>query len=108
MRLFTTILFCTLISSCANSAGMDTTKIDFDPIKPYLPIFGLTENSSKEEVIKAYKESLNLMVIYSNKLEKELKIEKIIEKDKRPERRVEPRRDFDFSRDRPDKNGETP
>lgn len=48
-----------------------------DIAKPDLPIWKLTDKSTNEEILKAYKESLSLMVIYSNKLEGELKLDSV-------------------------------
>lgn len=51
--------------------------LKLDVTKPDLPIWKLTDKSTNEEILKAYKESLSLMVIYSNRLEGELKLDSV-------------------------------
>ena len=73
LRLSSLVLCSMFLFSCALNS-FDSTYGNMG--KPNLPIFKLTENSTDNEKLNAYRESLDLMMIYANQLESELLIEK--------------------------------
>lgn len=68
------LVLCSVFLFSCTSNSFDST--NGNKGKPYLPIFKLTENSTDKEKLDAYRESLDLMMIYANQLESELLIEK--------------------------------
>lgn len=63
-KILSVIILGLFIASCSNSES----KIN----RPNLPIFYLNENATDEEILRAYRKSLDLMIIYTNQLENHL------------------------------------
>lgn len=70
VRKLLVIFLVALLFSCSSK---DTIVLD----KPILPIFSLNTSDNQEKQLNAFKESLDLMIIYTNNLEKVIKANNI-------------------------------
>lgn len=62
--------------------------------RPYLPIFRLTNTSTDAEKLKAYQDSVDLLMLYANQLESELILERssLVKSDNTAEKSEKPKK----------------
>lgn len=68
MRKISTVFLAMLLAGCATTNTITLNR-------PTLPIFTLSKYDDHQTRLNAYKDSLDLMIMYSNELEKVIKLD---------------------------------